>query len=231
MARALARATAFQRDYTTDDALDQRSLQLAVRNTWRHRPWQFTLALETEAAHVLDTGVITAAGLGFQAVRRAGAATFRARYQPAEVRAEPALDFLEGRRQRVELVQELQRGGLLLAAGLDFEDNDRSARALDDAGGTLPPRRLGPFLRLSQALTPRLTVNLNAGYRHGRYPESELEGVRRDDESLSLGGTVRLRLDAAWGLRLDYRYWYNRSSIELFDYHRHMLQVGIDWRL
>jgi tetratricopeptide (TPR) repeat protein len=227
------RAGAFQRDYTTDDDLDQRSLSLALRNTWRLRPWTLTLAGESEAIELENRGTVSALGVGLQAVRRAGGRTLRLRYQPAHVWADPEVDYLEGTRQRLDVAQEFQWGGLLLGVGYEVEDNDQAGRGIDDTTGTQAPLRHGPYLRLSRALTPRLSLDLNLAYRRGRFDDLDLPGrplERRVDELGYVGSALRWRLGRSWGLRLDYRWSDNRSTLDVYDYRRHMLQAGLDWR-
>jgi tetratricopeptide (TPR) repeat protein len=227
------RGSAFQRDYGTDDELDQRSLGLSLRNTWRLRPWTFSLAAESETVHLDTRGLVNSLGLGAQAVRRAGGSSLRLRYQPARVWADPDLDYLEGSRQRLDVAQEFQWGGMLFSLGYELEDNSQAARGVEDTTGTQPPLRHGPYLRLSRAFTPRFTADLNLSYRHGRFEDPDLPQLsldRRIDELYYLGSALRWRIGSNWGLRLDYRYADNRSTLEVYDYRRHMLQAGLDWR-
>jgi tetratricopeptide (TPR) repeat protein len=227
------RSNLFQRDYLDDDALDQRSAQVSLRKSWRFGHWQLSTAPGGEVVHLDQRGVVSSLGLALQAVRRAGSMTFRARYEPAQLWAEPEIDYLEGTRQRLDLGYEMQFGRVLLALGYDVEDNSDAARALDDVSGTQPPLRHGPRLRLSRALTPRLTLDLNAAWHEGRYRDIDSPFFaieRRIDDQMYLGSTLRWRLGESWGLRLDYRFYDNESTLELYDYDRHMAQLGVDWR-
>lgn len=226
------RAVAFRRDYETDDTLDQSALQVSLRQNWRPAGWRLTVAAEGEVIGLRDDSLVHSAGLGFEAQRRLGPATLRARYQPANVRADRDFDYLDGWRHRGGVSADFNVGEQQWRLGYEVEQSSQGYGAEDDVVYGQAPLRQGPVVRWSRALSPRVELDLTAAWRKSRYDAREdlPDTPRRNDDLLQLGASLAWRLDASWGLVLDYRFADNRSSDDSYDHHRHMVLAGFEWR-
>lgn len=226
------RAVAFRRDYETDDTLDQSALQVSLRQNWRPAGWRLTVAAEGEVIGLRDDSLVHSAGLGFEAQRRLGPATLRARYQPANVRADRDFDYLDGWRHRGGVSADFNVGEQQWRLGYEVEQSSQGYGAEDDVVYGQAPLRQGPVVRWSRALSPRVELDLTAAWRKSRYDAREdlPDTPRRNDDLLQLGASLAWRLDASWGLVLDYRFADNRSSDDSYDHQRHMVLAGFEWR-
>ncbi len=225
------RATAFSRDYETDDELDQTSLQLGLRRSWRPGAWRLSLSAETESILLRDNSLVQSVGVGLEGVRRIGNSTLRLRYQPAHVEADSNFDYLDGSRQRAMVTQEFNLGGLLWRAGYELEQSAQGDGVQADVVYGQAPLRHGPFVRVSKGLTPRLSADLSASIRRSRYKDDDPLGAdRRQDDLVQLGGSLRFQAGRNWGLLLDYRFSDNRSSVNDYDHDRHTVLAGFEWR-
>ena len=225
------RATAFHRNYETDDDLDQSSLQLGVRRSWRPGAWRLSVSVESESILLRDRNLVQAVGLGFEGVRRIGESTLRLRYQPAHVYSDSSFDYLDGSRQRALVMQEFNLAGLQWRAGYELEQSAQGDGVQQDVIYGQAPLRHGPFLRLGRSISPSLSADLSASLRRSRYDDDDpLGGDRRQDDLLQLGASLRFQAGRDWGLLLDYRYSDNRSSIDDYDHDRHTVLIGVEWR-
>ncbi len=231
------RATVFRRDYETDDALDQTVGQLSLRRTWRPGSWRVMLAAESDAAFLEGDSLQNTYGLNLEAVRRHGPSTLTLRYRPSAVDGGADYEYLDGERHRLEVAEAFLLGEFQIRAGYEAELNDRSDWQVGEQFSSQSPLRHGPLLRVSRTLTPDLTLDVNAGFRHSRYrdvnryvQDGTLRSERRVEDLAYLGGALRLRLGRAWGLRLDYRYTDNDSSLDTYEYTRHLATLALEWR-
>lgn len=231
------RAMLFRRDYETDGELDQSVLQLSLRRAWQPSLWRITLSGETDAAFLAGDTLLAAAGFGLEGVHRLGRSTLRLRYRASRIEGGSGYEYLDGQRQRAELSQEFPLGDSQVRAGYEAETNDRRDLRSGQQFFSQSPVRHGPYLRLSRNLTADLTVEISGAYRHSRYhgsnrfvQDGELLSERRVEDLVQLGLTARLRIGAAWHLRLDYRYTDNRSTIATYEYSRDMALLAVEWR-
>lgn len=226
------RAVAFRRDYETDDTLDQSSLQLSLRQSWRPALWRLTLAAESEMILLREDSLVNALGIGLEAQRRLGPATLRLRYQPAKVQADSEFDYLEGWRHRGGVSVDFNIGEQQWRLGYEIEESSQGYEAGDDIVYGQAPLRQGPVLRWSHALSPALELDLSAAWRRSRYEQYDdlFPAPRRNDDLLQGGASLNWQIDPAWGLVLDYRYARNYSSDDTYDHRRQMLLLGFEWR-
>jgi tetratricopeptide (TPR) repeat protein len=226
------RAVAFRRDYETDDTLDQSSVQLSLRQSWRPAGWRLTMAAETEAILLRDDSLVKAAGVGLEAQRRLGPTTLRLRYQPAKVQADSAFDYLDGWRHRGGVTLDFNIGEQQWRLGYEIEESSQGYEAGDDIVYGQAPLRQGPVLRWSHALSPSIELDLSAAWRRSRYEQYDdvFPAPRRNDDLLQGGASLSWQIDRAWGLVLDYRYARNYSSDDTYDHRRQMLLLGVEWR-
>jgi hypothetical protein len=225
------RATAFHRNYETDDELDQSSLQLGFRRSWRPGAWRLSVSAETESILLRDSNLVQSVGLGFEGVRRVGNSSLRLRYQPAHVNADNSFDYLDGSRQRALAMQEFTLAGLQWRVGYELEQSAQGDGVEADVVYGQAPLRHGPFVRAGKTLTPSITSDLSASVRRSRYKDDDPLGAdRRRDDLLQLGASLRFQAGRSWGLLLDYRFSDNRSNVDDYDHDRHTVMAGIEWR-
>lgn len=224
------RATLFRRDYATDDALDQSSLQLALRRTWRPAEWRLAAALESESILLRDMSLVQSTGLGLEAEHRFGPGTLRLRYQPAQVQAEGDFDYLDGRRQRAMLAHDSVFAGMSVRAGWEYEQSGQADDLEADIVYGQAPHRHGPFLRLSRPLRPGLLATARAGLRNSRYDSDKGLTTDREDDLLQLGLALRLSVPGNVTLLVEYRYQDNQSNVPDYDYDRTTVLAGLEWR-
>ena len=225
------RATAFHRNYQTDDDLDQSSLQLGFRRSWRPGAWRLSVAVESESILLRDRNLVQSVGLGFEGVRRIGESTLRLRYQPAHVYSDSRFDYLDGSRQRALAMQEFSLAGLQWRAGYELEQSAQGDGVQQDVIYGQAPLRHGPFLRVDRSLSPSLSAGLSTSLRRSRYDDDDPQGAdRRQDDLLQLGASLRYQAGRNWGVLLDYRYSGNRSSVDDYDHQRHTVLLGMEWR-
>jgi len=235
--RVDVRASLFVRDYVVDDALDQAAVLLGLRKAWRVRPWAVTLGGDLEAAMLDGHGLYEVLTLDIDAARRMGASTLRLRYRPSIIDAGSRYDYLDGQRHQIELTEDVVLGAAILQLGYEVELNDRRDFESDDEFFSQSPLRQGPFFRFSRGLMRNLSLDVNAAYRRSRYrdenqfqQDGNLVTERRVETLRYVGLMLRLTLNPAWALRLDYRYSDNRSSLDQYDYVREVASLNLEWR-
>lgn len=231
------RGNFYVRDYEVDDALDQVAVLLALRKSLRIPPWRITAAGEFEAAVLDGHGLYDIYSLNLEAARRIGSSTLRLRLRPSAIVGGSNYDYLDGQRYTVDLSQEFSLKGFQWQLGYQAETNDRRDLDVGDEFYSQSPRRQGPYLRLSRALTRDLMLDLNAAYRHSRFRDENRQiqdgapfTARRVENLVVVGLVLRLQLSPAWGLRLDYRYSDNQSSIDQYDYVRDVAALMLEWQ-
>lgn len=225
------RATAFHRNYETDDDLDQSSLQLGLRRSWRPGAWRLSVSAEAESILLRDRNLVQSVGLGFEGVRRIGNSSLRLRYQPAHVYADSSFDYLDGSRQRALAMQEFSLAGLQWRLGYELEQSAQGDGVQADVVYGQAPLRHGPFVRVGKAFTPRISTDLSASLRRSRYKDDDPLGAdRRQDDLVQLGASLRFQAGRDWGVVLDYRFSDNRSSVADYDHDRHTVMAGVEWR-
>ncbi len=142
---------------------------------------------------------------------------------------------MDGHSQRGELSYRYTAGLWRVAFQYEAEVDDRRGLRLGDEFFSESPTRHGVDAQLTYWLTPSLSVDWAARYRHSRFAgvNRQVEGVtivgqRRVDQLAQGAVAAALRLDTAWRLRLDYRYSDNRSTVERYDYDRKVLLLRLD---
>ncbi len=223
-------ATLYRRDYETDDALDQSSLQLALRKTWQPAGWRLAAALESASILLRDLSLVQSTGLGLEAEHRLGPGTVRLRYQPAQMQAEGDFDYLDGRRQRAMLAHDSNLAGMSVRVGWEYEQSGQADDLEADIIYGQAPHRHGPFLRLSRALRPGLLATARAGLRNSRYDSDDGLTTDREDDLLQLGLALRLSVPGNVTLLVEYRYQDNQSNVPDYDYDRTTVLAGLEWR-
>ena len=86
--------------------------------------------------------------------------------------------------------------------------------------------RFGIMLPHKVEIGPYLTFTQE--FYHG--PATALETRKRKDERLGLGLNISWEFAENWTLEAGYQYIKNASNSKLYDYDRHMVNVGVAWR-
>ncbi|MGQ0622961.1 MAG: surface lipoprotein assembly modifier [Panacagrimonas sp.] len=229
------RANLYLRDHVSDHLLDQHTVQASLRHPFRQAGWSASLGLDSEAAWLGGRALQQAAGISLEVQRSLGSSSLSLRLRPDWVVAGDAYPYLDGSRQRADLSYVFAITGARVRASYDWEANDR--RDLESGGQFFDqsPLRQGIGVRVSHARAG-LSLEWSARWRHSRYRrdnrflrDAVLVERRRIEDLAQIGALAKLRLDPAWSLKLDYRYSDNRSSLDLYDYDRHAILLGLEW--
>ncbi|MGQ0697356.1 MAG: tetratricopeptide repeat protein [Panacagrimonas sp.] len=230
------RGNGYLRNYLPDHELDQHSAQLSLRKSWLVSAWQFGAAVETEAVWLGSERFQNAVGLNLDAGWSAGVSNLSLRYRPSFIEGGDDYEYADGQSQRAELAYSLALPGYRVRLNCETELNDRRDLEREDEFFSQSPTRHGIGARLSHRLTPALSLDWSARYRHSRYRDAsrfrsgfEIVEQRRVDDMAQFGVLGLLKLGKGWGLRLDYRYTDNQSRLERYDYERHAVLLGLDW--
>jgi len=222
--------TGQHRDYTTDDALDQTVLGVALRRALTIGDWRIVIGPESEHTLLRDNSLVNALGVGIEAFREHAFGRLRLRYEPAYVSADGDFDYLDGSRHQATIVQELRWGSSAMRVGWALEQSSQASEFEEDIIYGQAPMRHGPFVQWDYPLTQRLRFGLRAALRDSRYDADDPGAEKRHDELLQLGASLRLQLDANWNLLLDLRRFDNHSSVDTYRYDRNTLFAGFEWR-
>lgn len=222
--------TAQHRDYTTDDALDQTVLGIALRRALMMGDWRIVIGPESEHTLLRDNSLVNALGVGIEATREHAFGRLRLRYEPAYVSADGDFDYLDGTRHQATIVQDLRWGPSATRIGWALEQSSQASEFEEDIIYGQAPLRHGPFVQWDYPLTQRLRIGLRAAWRDSRYDADDPGAEKRHDELLQLGAVLRLQLDANWNLLLDVRRFDNHSSVDTYRYDRNTVFAGVEWR-
>lgn len=226
----------YLRDDAADARYDQQALQLSLRQRWPWSGWQ--LAVTGESATVLldDALFQHALGASLEAQRPLGEGSVVLRYRPRRIYGGSKYDYVEGWSQRAEAFYMRNSHGTEVRLSGEIDLDDRRDLQQGEEFFSQSPLRLGLGATLGRNLSQRLLLEGSTHYRYSRYRDDNryvsgphLIERRRIDRQLLLGATARLALDSGWSLRLDYRYTHNPSTVERYDYNRHLALLGLEW--
>jgi tetratricopeptide (TPR) repeat protein len=209
------RAGAWLRDYGDADGLDQRGLYAAYAAERARGERRRTAVLEAGITQ-LDGELFTdTLGATLESEPGPGRGGFVLRGQLSHVGAGPTFEPLAGWRARGELERIARFDHARLRGGYQLELKDRQSDAYSATRH-----------RLTAAIdhgVRRWTVRYQLRWRDSRYADG------RDETLLQSGVQARRRLGGSANALLEYQYSRNDSSVDLFDYDRHLTLVGLEW--
>lgn len=230
------RADAQVRQHASDTGYDQFSGEVVLRQMWRAAGWRLGASAEGGSAWLDGEAYEGIVGGGIDGRRDLRRAILTLRADSVRVTGEGVFDYLDGWRHRVgaELSRPLER--LRARGNYEYEHNERLDRTDGEEFASHSPDRHGVGLSLGIPFGARATLDARLRYRASFYPEANrfmADGVRvertRRDELASFGLRGRVRGGAAWNWLGDVQTSRNRSTIDDYDYTRHVLLLGVEW--
>lgn len=220
--------------YRQYDEYDMNVLRAGVAGLRELGAWQGELAGHYEASTLggddyLRTAQLTVAG----ARRWSGNARLRLRYRYADIDARhPGYEQLSGWRQQFDAQNRWGSDGRNLLVAYLFELNDRADLQIGTSFTSYSPTRHQLRFGGETGLGTKWIGGGEVGARISRYNDpdhtSGTRPVTRQDEQLQLRLRARRPLAYGWEFVLEYGYTYNESNIELYDYQRNMILVGVN---
>jgi hypothetical protein len=229
---------AYLQEYMGLDRFDQTGLQARLRWHQQGRQWRNTQALAAEATWLDGEWLQSIAHLEVAAIRQDNGTAMQLHAQFSAIRASSAFAALDGWRVRSGARWSRSKAGLLWRADYELEYNDRHNLRVDEQFFSQSPLRNQLRLELLHGSANQLALEWQLRYRHSRYigtnrlvtPDGQVGSERRQDQLLSVGVQARHALGRRLGLLAEYRYDANRSRLEVFDYNRHLLSLGLEWQ-
>lgn len=155
----------------------------------------------------------------------------RLRYRYSNLRASNDIyDSLGGQRHQLRAGLRHGMGAHRLTAYYQVDLNDRNDRRTASSFTSTSPTRHGVRLIMDLRLAEAWRARLQGRYRFSHYNDpSDTAGgpVTREDHQWRLGGRLAYQLAKDWELESQYLYYDNRSNIDAYTYHRHLVSLGV----
>ena len=165
-------------------------------------------------------------------------AFFNARYRYQKLNSlSEQFDPTAGSNQRVELALGSRLGTFSRwKVRYRFDDDDRQDDAFtlgsDKLFVSYSAQRHGIKLRWSR-LTPRWETSLSADYRYSQFRDDNVDfdgsSERRIDQRLLAAAKIAWFFVPKWQLSFDYSYTDNQSTIDVYQFDRSLMTLGINW--
>ena len=155
------------------------------------------------------------------------------RYQLGHIDGGSAYEYLDGWQQRVTLDAGFVRAPVPLRVGYQFEYNDREDLRQGADFSSYSPTRHMLFASVTLPGVGGWRTDARGEYQISRYNDPDrLDGgtrvVTREDVSYGVFARTTRHWTGVWWLFIDYSYYRSRSNVDVYDYHRHQLQAGIE---
>jgi tetratricopeptide (TPR) repeat protein len=217
-ARARLDFTGYAVRYSDVPQFDEDSLRVAAVLERVTGDWRLEFGPRYEYSTLGDDAFEAEAGVAVRAERSLQSGwRFGAQIAYDDVESlEARYDYLEGAQRQVRVTLVRRASGSRLAAGLDFEDNDRAEPSVSSTR-----RRL--FMNYRRGLRDDWSVEGFASYRLSQY-----DRTTGTDERLSeVGAIARRELARDWLLSATYRYSNNDADLPEFTYSADRVAVSI----
>ncbi len=157
----------------------------------------------------------------------------RGRYQFARIKGGGGFDYLDGWQQRFTADAGFASAPAHLRAGYQLELNNR--RDLQQGGEffSVSPTQHSLFATATLPKVGGWWTDVRGEYRISRYNDPyRLDGgsrvVTREDNRYGIALRANRRLSALWRVFIDYSNYRNESNLNIYDYVRYQLLVGIE---
>ena len=158
------------------------------------------------------------------------------RGQLSRIAAAPPNGYLEGWRLRAEGELAGTTGPARVRAGYQFEINDRADLTAGNEFFSHSPMRHRLGLSLDHPLASGWFLQWGVRYRYSYYrdPDRFVQGgvlreQRRVEELVDAGLRARRPLGSEINVLLEYQYSHNTSTVDVFNYDRHVVSIGLEW--
>lgn len=196
--------------------------------------WQGELAGHYEVSTLggddyLHTAQLTVAG----ARRWSDNARLRLRYRYAQVDARnPGYEQLSGWRQQFDAQNRWGSDGRNMLVAYQLELNDRADLQIGTSFTSYSPTRHQIRFGGETGLGSKWIAGGELGARISRYDDADRSSgsrpVTRQDDQLQLKLRARRPLAYGWEVVLEYGYTFNESNIDLYDYRRNLVLLGVN---
>jgi len=205
------------------------------------------LAYETDSSRLQTSagGYFDAAYLGgslfqqtavvdLQARRRLDAGRdLRGRYQFGSIRGGAGFEYLDGWEQRFAADTGFALSPAFVRLGYELELNNRRDLQQGADFTSASPTRHSLFVTFARSGPGGWQVDARGEYRVSRYNDPDLVNggaleVRHKDDRYGFAVRASRRLSAQWRAFVDTSYYRNNSSLDIYDYGRYQLMVGIE---
>jgi tetratricopeptide (TPR) repeat protein len=219
--------------YREYDEYDMTVLRAGVAGLRVLGDWQGELAGHYEASTLggddyLHTAQLTLAG----ARRWAESARLRLRYRYARIDADPFYQELDGWRQQFDVQNRWGRDGHNLVLVYQLEINDRADLWQGTTSTSYSPTRHQLRIGGETGLPWKWIGGAELGVRTSRYADpNRMSGSRpvtREDGQLLFRLRARRPLAHGWEFVLEYGHTLNESNIDLYDYRRNLVLLGVN---
>ncbi|HUR41222.1 MAG TPA: hypothetical protein VM240_08640, partial [Verrucomicrobiae bacterium] len=230
------RADLHLRQHGDEAGYDQQSGELGVRHYWGVGAWRLGTGVEGGAAWLDGESYQSTGAVVADARRVFGANTATLRYEGLHVAGEGEYVYLDGWRHRAQGLLARSVGAYRARGEVAWEINDRRDLTVGDEFSSHSPERRELGLTVSSPVLREYSLELRGRYRTSDYDEPnrfEQDGVllkqSRGDTLIATGARLRLRKAQDWNWFADYQFSRNDSSIDAFDYARHVAAIGVEW--
>lgn len=230
------RADLQNRSYSEERGLDQTSGEVELRQAFHAGDWRVGIAGQGGNAWVDGETYENLYGGSLDGRREYSFAALTLSADTARIDGGSQYEFLDGWRHRAGVEVSRPVATVPVRLNYEFESNDRADLAEGDEFASYSPQRHSVGLALGLPDIGRLSSEWRLRYRNSAYPDADVTDIggtlverEREDRLLSVILRGRLRGGARWNWLGDLQYARNESTVDEFDYARHLLLLGVEW--
>ncbi len=157
----------------------------------------------------------------------------RLRYRYSDISAESRrFNNLEGDRHQARIETRFKSGGNRYRLYYEFQTNDRADRSTATTFTSSSPVRHTLRATAKIPLNTKWGTEFDLRYRDSRYKDDNVSATvntRRDDERFRAKAALNYKLTKRADAYVDYTYTDNDSNIDVFDYQRNVVSVGVNY--
>ena len=160
----------------------------------------------------------------------------RGRYQFGHIAGGGGFEYLDGRQQRLSADAGFALASALLRVGYQLELNHRRDLQQGSEFFSASPTRHSLFASVALRNLAGWQADARGEYRVSRYRDPNLIDagalgileVTRRDQRYGFALRASRPVAAPWRVFIDYSYYRNESNLDMYDYSRYQLMVGIE---
>ncbi len=157
----------------------------------------------------------------------------RLRYRYSDISAESRrFNNLEGDRHQARVEMRFKQGTNRYRLSYELQTNDRADRSTATSFTSSSPVRHTFRANAKIPLNAKWGTEFDLRYRDSRYKDDNLAlgvSTRRDDERFRAKAELNYQLNKKADIYMDYTYTDNDSNVDVFDYQRNVVSVGVNY--
>ena len=157
----------------------------------------------------------------------------RLRYRYSDINSESRrFNNLDGDRHQARMEVRFKQGSNRYRLYYEFQTNDRADRSTATTFTSSSPLRHTLRANAKIPLNAKWGTDFDLRYRDSRYKDDNVaSGVstRRDDERFRAKAELNYKLNKKADVYVDYTYTDNDSNIDVFDYQRNVVSLGVNY--